>query len=61
MSASVRDMVLSASLNWWLILDGWLAEDRFRVLESMEDWDSEDILCVLGLCGIWLSGEDRSQ
>ena len=29
--------------------------------EESEDWDSEDILCVLGLCGVWLSGEDRSQ
>ena len=46
---SARDTVLSASLNWWLILDGWLAEDRSRVLESAEDWDSEDILSVLGL------------
>ena len=46
---SARDTVLSASLNWWLILDGWLAEDRSRVLESAEDWDSEDILGVLGL------------
>ena len=46
---SVRDMVLSASLNWCEILDGWLAEDRSRVLESAEDWDSEDILGVIGL------------
>ena len=58
---SARDVVLSASLNWCEILDGWLAEDRSRVLEIPEDWDSEDILCVLGLCGVWLSGEDRSQ